>query len=120
MMRGLLLVGTGLGRAGRRRRAFGRDQRVDPFEVSLGGIGAVLEQRARVAVAAAGASCAGPAAEPVGERGAPAREQLEAGLGIEVAAERELEREGALVVARGVVVEEQLREAARRPAAVIR
>jgi len=50
------------------------------------------------------------AGQAVGERGAPAGEHLEARLRIEVPAERELERERALVVAAPFVVDEQLRE----------
>ena len=48
------LIGSTGRRARWARAAFGRDQRVDPLEVSLGGLGAVLEQGPRVAVTAAG------------------------------------------------------------------
>ena len=70
---------------------------------------------ARVAVAAARRRAPG-AGQAVGERGAPAGEQLEARLGIEVTAERELERERALVVAGGVVVERGAGRGGRRRA----
>jgi len=33
---------------------FGGDERVDPLEVSFGGLGAVLEERPRVAITTAG------------------------------------------------------------------
>ena len=52
--------------------------------------------------------------QPLGELGAAALEEREAGGGVEVAAERELHREGALVV--GALVGEELGE--QRPAAV--
>ena len=48
--------------------------------------------------------------EAVGERGAAALEELEPGGRVEVAAERELQREGALVVGAVVVGEEELDE----------
>jgi hypothetical protein len=88
--------------------AFGRDQRIDPFDVSLRGLGAVLEQGPRVAIAAARCRRASGARQAVGQGGASAGEELEAGVRVEVAAERELQREGALVVAARVVVEQQL------------
>ena len=96
--------------------AFGRDQRVDPFEISLGGLGAVLEERPGVAVAAAGRRAAG-ARQAVGERSCAAgSSSSRRASAVEVAAERELQREGALVVAGGVVVEQQLARAGRRRA----
>src|SRR3954468_3400728 len=68
----------------------------------------------RVRATAAGGGARG-ARQPVGERGAATGEDLEARLRVEVAAERELQREGALVVAGRVGVDEELREAGLAP-----
>ena len=87
---------------------FGCDQVVDPLEVALGGSGAVLHEGAGVAIDGRAAGAAG-AGQAVGELGAAALEEREARGGVEEAAERELQREEALVVA-GVVGGEQREE----------
>ena len=90
---------------------FLRDQLVDPIEIVLGGPGPVLEERPGVTVDGAGRGLA-LGDQPLGELGAAAFEERQAGGGVEVAAEQELHGEGALVVV--ALVGQQLGE--QRPA----
>ena len=84
-----------------------RDQLLDPREIVLSGLGPVLEERPGVAIGVAG-GVAPRLGQPLRELRAPALEEREPVRGAEVPAERELQREGALVV--GGLVGEELDE----------
>src|SRR5436190_20972933 len=97
--------------------AFERDQLLDPFEVVLGGLDPVLEERPGVAIGGAG-GVAARLRQALRELRAPALEERDPCGRSEVAAERELQREGALVVV-ALVGEELIEELlARRRDAV--
>ena len=96
-LRGRWSCGGSFRAVGERDVALLRDQLLDPREIVLGGLGPVLEERPGVAIGAAGGT-APRLGEPLRELRAPALEEREAVGGAEVAAERELQREGALVV----------------------
>ena len=102
-------LGAGSGEGG----AFGRDEGVEPADVTGDAVGGVLDHRAgvHVEVGAGGLDFA----EALDEQGAPALEQGESGLGGEVAGEGQAEPEAA-----GVVTGAAAPPATRRTAAVRR
>ena len=94
MMRWLLLLrAVGLVGSAPSVAPFGRDERLDPLEIALGGLGAVLEQRAGVAVAAAGVRRAARVPRRSARAARRRSRSSRRAVGVEVAAERELQRE---------------------------
>src|SRR5438132_4535501 len=88
------------------------DERVEPRDVALGGLGPVLVERAGVAVHAlmSGEAAVADPREALDQLVPPALEEPEAGFAGEVAGEGELQVERALVVTRHGLGREQVCE----------